>query len=108
MNATTRRVFRDTARAAGRDIVRAAAGQAAKPDDVVEVFNLRTAKYGPTYVGITPRQAVIAAYAQSRGDYNTWDYPHKYDHLVIKGDHCVACGDYSALNVNSKDAGGKP
>ena len=31
---------------------------------------------------IEPREAVIAAYAQSQGDWNTWDYEVNYGHLV--------------------------
>ncbi len=45
----------------------------------------------------SPREAVVAAYAQSLGDYNTWDYTTKYDHLVVVGSSTVACGDFCAL-----------
>lgn len=52
----------------------------------------------------TPREAVIAAYAQhlrygtnSVGDWNTWDYEMKYGHLVEEGRYCLLCGDWSVF-----------
>lgn len=53
----------------------------------------------------TPREAVIAAYAQTLrkaggntiGDWNTWQYEERYGHLVIEGKYCIACGDWSAF-----------
>jgi len=42
-------------------------------------------------------EAVIAAYAQSRGDYNTWDYSHNYSHLVVVAPISVSIGDFSAF-----------
>jgi hypothetical protein len=63
----------------------------------VEVRNLLDYDAGPqVYVGITPRQAVIAAYAQSRNDWNTWDYEGRYGTLVTEGKRTVACGDFCA------------
>jgi uncharacterized phage-like protein YoqJ len=47
-----------------------------------------------SYVGITPRQAVIAAYAQDKKDWNTWNYD-KYQHIVQETDHIITCGDWS-------------
>lgn len=44
-----------------------------------------------------PREAVIAAYAQSLGDYNTWDYAERYGNLVTEGRVSIACGDFSAM-----------
>lgn len=60
---------------------------------IVEVFGL-LARRRVTFVGITPREAVIAAYAQSLGDWNTWDYDTRYRHLVRinKGSRTIACG----------------
>lgn len=46
----------------------------------------------------TPREAVIAMYAISRGDWNTWDYG-KYESLVVEGSATVACGDYAAMQL---------
>ena len=62
-----------------------------------EVFNLGNA--GPDTLTYTcsPREAVIAAHAQSQGDYNnTWDYHARYDHLVIEGHLSLCCGDFAA------------
>lgn len=44
-----------------------------------------------------PRKAVLAAYAQSFNDYNTWNYETRYGHLVLEGKFCLACGDFSAF-----------
>lgn len=38
------------------------------------VFSLRTGKEVGEY-SLAPRQALIAAHEQARGNYNTWDYP---------------------------------
>jgi len=45
----------------------------------------------------TPREAVIAAYAQSRNDWNTWDYDKRYSELVEEGQHTFLCGDFSVF-----------
>lgn len=44
------------------------------------------------------RQAVIAAYAQSLGDYKTWEYK-QYDSLVTEGVHTFCCGDWCAMKL---------
>lgn len=59
------------------------------------VLNLSTGEERH-YLLCTPREAVIAAYAQSLGDNNTYDY-HKYDSLVREGKITYGCGDYTAL-----------
>lgn len=41
-----------------------------------------------------PRLAVICAYAQSRGDNNTWEY-HKYEPLVKESERFYFCGDWA-------------
>lgn len=43
-----------------------------------------------------PQEAVVAAYAQERGDWNTWDYQARYGDLVIESDNFVTCGDFTA------------
>lgn len=48
-----------------------------------EVHNLATDE--TLSYTLPPREAVIAAYAQSRGDFNTWDYEKRYGKLVEKG-----------------------
>lgn len=54
----------------------------------------------------SPREAVIAAYAQHRsrnskgkwqGDFNTWDYNKKYNHMVEEGKETFLCGDFSCF-----------
>ena len=50
----------------------------------------------------SPREAVIAAYAQSRGDWNTWQYKEKYDKLVEEGEFTIICGDFAAFR-NGRD-----
>lgn len=45
----------------------------------------------------TPRDAVIACYAQSLGDFNTWDYTKKYGRIVESGHDVFLCGDFSAF-----------
>ena len=58
----------------------------------IEVLNLRTWDK-MTYVGLSPIEAVIAAHAQSRGDWNTWNYKqYRYDIECGKG--IVTCGDW--------------
>lgn len=44
-----------------------------------------------------PRKAVLAAYAQSFNDYNTWNYEKRYGHLLLEGKFCLVCGDFSAF-----------
>lgn len=50
-------------------------------DEPVRVVNLATGAV-LVYVGCPPRAAVVAAHAQGRGDWNTWDYAARYDGLV--------------------------
>jgi hypothetical protein len=66
------------------------------------VFNLATQK--SAQYDCAPRQAVIAAYAQEKGDYNTWAYEQKYGPLVDEGEYTFLCGDWSALKVNQTSA----
>jgi len=62
----------------------------------VAVVNLATLSE-KTYCGLSPREAVIAAYAQDRGDWNTWGYSKRYGHLVRTGKVSVSCGDWAAI-----------
>jgi len=59
------------------------------------VHNLRTG--AEQAYSCTPREAVIAAYAQERGDWNTWNYAATYGDMVTTGGYSVACGDWAAL-----------
>lgn len=45
----------------------------------------------------TPEKAVIAAYAQSKKDWNSWQYEERYSHLLVEGKECVACEQFSAF-----------
>lgn len=63
----------------------------------VPTFDLASGRDGPTYEGISPREAVIAAHAQAVGDWNTWGYESAWGHLVTEGAHTVTCGDFTAL-----------
>jgi hypothetical protein len=66
----------------------------------VYVLNLSTGEER-FYLGLTPEQAVIAAYEQSqKHNYSTWTYPspEKHPHFR-KGEKTVACGDWTAALV---------
>jgi len=45
----------------------------------------------------TPKQAVVAAYAQSIKDFNTWNYDEKYKSQLYEGKHTFLCGDFSVF-----------
>ena len=48
------------------------------------------------------RMAVICAYAQSNGDYNTWDYEKNYSHLIMESNFCYNCGDFGVYKDGRK------
>jgi hypothetical protein len=62
------------------------------PLQVHRVVNLKTGEE-VAFVGVTCSESVIAAHAQSIGDYNTWDYHQKYQ--ADFGQVFVTCGDWS-------------
>jgi len=72
---------------------------------VTTVHNLST--YKEHVYSLSAREAVTAAYAQSRGDWNTWDYAKKYGKLVKstpskkKGSFTWICGDFAAIGPKS-------
>ena len=46
---------------------------------------------------LDPKEAVVTAYEQSKGNHNTWGYPCFEDHPEsFDGDSSVACGDFAA------------
>ena len=47
------------------------------------------------YIGASPKWAVMCAYAQALGNFNTWEYDQYYDR-VVEGEKTVACGDFVA------------
>jgi hypothetical protein len=59
------------------------------------VINLANPKQERIY-SCSPRDAVTAAYAQERHDWNTWDYTKRYGHLVTEGKYSFCCGDWAA------------
>ena len=62
---------------------------------MVTVMNLRT---GDTQgYTCTPREAVVAAFAQSHKDWNTWQYKDRYDAYVVEGEMTIACADFCAF-----------
>ena len=60
------------------------------------VMNLATHKL--ISYSCSPDQAVVAAYAQERNDWNTWDYSTRYGHLLERGEHTVSCGYWAAFH----------
>ncbi len=66
------------------------------------VFNLSTGQYFHYSPSLHPKEAVIAAYAQSKlQDFNTWDYDAKYGELVKETNLCYVLGDFTVF----KEAG---
>ncbi len=49
-----------------------------------------------------PRAAVIAAFAQERDDWSTWEYRHRYGHLVVEGRHTIGCGDWATFKAEGR------
>lgn len=58
------------------------------------VYNLRTGEVRE--YTLPPRHAVVAAYAQAHGDFNTWEYA-KYKDLVEEGRYSYCIGDWAVL-----------
>lgn len=54
--------------------------------------------YNEQIYSLSPREAVIAAYAQSRGDNNTWDYEKRYGKMVKKHGRTWILGEYTAVD----------
>lgn len=64
---------------------------------LVRVTNLASGEFKTYGPGIPPRKAVICAYAQAKGDWNTWDYDKKYDSQVKESESTFLLGDWSAF-----------
>lgn len=64
------------------------------------VMNLATG-HTLTFVGCSPKDAVLSAYAQGRGDWATWLYEERYANVLgrrVTEDHTTwLAGDYSAV-----------
>lgn len=52
---------------------------------------------------LAPEDAVIAAFAQSRGDWSTWDYRTRYSGQVVTGAVCVTIGNWSAFRRTEQE-----
>jgi len=60
------------------------------------VYNLASVSPQPeSAFSLEPREAVIAAHAQSLGDFETWNYEEKYGDQVLYGAATVICGNFS-------------
>ena len=53
---------------------------------------------------LPPRQAVVCAWYQAQGNFNTWDYDYE-NAPVTEGKYTVACGDWCALKGEDADDG---
>lgn len=63
---------------------------------MTRVLNLETGKCS-TYA-LSPEEAVVAAYEQSRGNNNTWQYLTFVEHPQARRGQCsVSCGDFVAI-----------
>ena len=62
----------------------------------IEVSNM-TATEKQIFVGISPKMAVISAYAQSIGDFNTFDYERKYGDRVHEASLTFTLGNFAAF-----------
>lgn len=45
----------------------------------------------------SPKEAVIAAFAQSKNDWSTWEYEKRYSEQVIESKKTVSCGNFCAI-----------
>ena len=59
-----------------------------------KVLNLNTGE--EHHYTCSPKTAVIAAWRQSKGDFNTWDY-EKFNDEVKETKHCFCLHDFAVL-----------
>ena len=59
------------------------------------VINLRTQEE-VIYIGISPEDAVRAAYAQERCDFNSWNYGDRYG-TAATTERVASMGDWAAI-----------
>jgi hypothetical protein len=87
-------------KARAREFARATSGTliSVDPSLKVEVMSLNTGEIVETYMGISPAEAVMAAFAQNeRKDFDTNDYYDRYADKVVFGAKSVECGGYATL-----------
>ena len=68
----------------------------------MNVINLATDETR-TYIGLHPIEAVMAAFLQDTGDYNTWDYKDRMTNMFdacVFGRKTVCYGDWCAILCN--------
>lgn len=58
------------------------------------VFNMRTGEEKECF-DLTPRQAVITAWEQERGNFDIWGYD--FDKPCIETKRTIACGDWCTI-----------
>lgn len=64
--------------------------------ETVRVLNLATGK--EQFYTCSPEKAVVAAYEQSRGNWNTWMYPEPDNHPKFsRGIAIATCGNFTAF-----------
>ena len=68
------------------------------------VLNLSSGQYLCFPGKMSPRDAVIAAYAQSLKDFSTQEYEKNYSHLLEEGEHTFAIKDFASLRHPHKGA----
>ena len=65
---------------------------------MTKVLNLGTGKHAK--YSLPAKEAVVAAYEQSLGNFNTWQYKAFADHPKARqGQYSVSCGDFAAIIV---------
>ncbi len=65
--------------------------------EMMRVKNLDTGE--ERWYTCSPEQAVVAAYEQGRGNWNTWDYLAFDEHpKARRGRYTVSCGDFTAMD----------
>jgi len=64
---------------------------------MVTVMNLSTSEKHYYTASLHPKDAVIACYAQSKNDWNTWDYNQRYAYLLEEEKYTYFIGDFSVF-----------
>ena len=62
---------------------------------MIRVLNLLTQETKLFFSSTGHRDAVIVSHAQSKLDFNTWEYDNKYKNIVQETERCLFCGDWA-------------
>ena len=65
---------------------------------IVRVVNLLN--LSEQFYTCSPKEAVVAAYAQSKNDWSTWEYEKRYNYLLEETANIFLCGGFCALKEN--------